>query len=68
MSLLEQDLESKDNRRADDERTETDSAADDFLLDGRMVGLPPEQVSHVDDEEADSPEKDAEIQSQEEGN
>lgn len=45
--------------RADDERDPTDSAADEILVDGREVG-PPHSDRDPEDEEFDTPEKDAE--------
>lgn len=49
------------NKRADDEQDPTDSAADEIILDGRQVG-PPHSDRNPEDEEFDTPEKDAEIQ------
>jgi hypothetical protein len=67
MGLRDEDVVPKDEQRADDEEPPTDSAADDFVVDGRIVGLPAVQLEDIEEDEADSPEKDAEVQSQGEG-
>ena len=53
--------EPEDERRAEDEREPTESAADAIIVDGRIVG-PPTTDRDPEDEFADSPELDAEVQ------